>query len=139
MENKFNNIHYKTITYKLNIENGYFEKQPQLIVFKKMPNDLKIEQSQKEFLKHQGAELVIRGRIKNFKYSFFSGLRPVDDSGEKFIGNDYDSVNGRKRLSLIVFSFDKTKTELTAYYFSHFYKDNKDERLMFVLEFLKSI
>lgn len=139
MENKFNNIHYKTITYKLNIENGYFEKQPQLINFKKMPNDLKIEQSQKEFLKQQGAELVIRGRIKNGKYSLFSGLRPTDDSNEKFIGNDFDSINGRKRLSLIVFSLDKTKTELTAYYFNHFYKDNKDERLMFVLEFLKSI
>ena len=139
MENKFNNIHYKTITYKLNIENGYFEKQPQLINFKKMPNDLKIEQSQKEFLKQQGAEVVIRGRIKNGKYSLFSGLRPVDDSNEKFIGNDFDSINGRKRLSLIVFSLDKTKTELTAYYFNHFYKDNKDERLMFVLEFLKTI
>lgn len=139
MENKFNNIHYKTITYNLNIENGYFEKQPQLINFKKMPNDLKIEQSQKEFLKQQGAELIIRGRIKNGKYSFFSGLRPVDDSNEKFIGNDFDSINGRKRLSLIVFSLDKTKTELTSYYFNHFYKDNKDERLMFVLEFLKSI
>lgn len=139
MEKTFNNIHYKTITYKLNSDNGYFEKVPQLINFKKLPNDLKIEPSQKAFLKQQGAELVIRGRMKYGKYLFFSGLRPVDESNEKFIGNDCEFVRGLKVLSLIVFSLNQNKNELTAYYFNRFYKDKRDERLTFVLEFLSTI
>jgi len=139
MEKTFNNIHYKTLNYKLNSDNGYFEKQVQIVGFKKMPNDLKIEESHQPFLKQQGAKLIIRGRIKCGKYSFFSGLRAINNSSLNFEGNDYESKNGRKINSLMVFVLNQTNTELTVYYFNNFYKDNRDERMKYVSEFLKSI
>lgn len=139
MERTFNNIHYKTINYKLNIENGYFEKLIQLVGFKKLPNDLKIEESHQPFLKQQGANIIIRNRIKNYKSSFFSGLIPIDNSELNFQGDTYEYINGRKKPSLMVFILNESKTDLTIYYFNHFYKENKNERMLFVSEFIKSL
>lgn len=139
MEKTFNNIHYKTLNYKLNSDNGYFEKQVQIVGFKKMPNDLKIEESHQPFLKQQGAKLVIRGRIKCGQYSFFSGLRPIYSSSVNYEGNNYEFKNGRKINSLMVFVLNQTNTELTVYYFNRFYIDNPSERMKYVSEFLKSI
>lgn len=139
MEKTFNHIHYKTLNYKLNSDNGYFEKQVQIVGFKKMPNDLKIEESHQTFLKQQGAKLIIRGRIKCGKYSFFSGLRPINSSSVNYEGNNFEFKNGRKINSLMVFVLNETNTELTVYYFNRFYIDNPKERMKFVSEFLKTI
>lgn len=139
METKFNNIHYKTVIYKLNNDNGYYTKQPQLIQFNKLPNDLKVEETQKEFLKIQGANYVIRGRIKNGKYCFFTGLIPVGNTDKRFFGNDFEFKNGIKVFSLLVFVFSSDSNELTIYYFNNFYKDNRGERVEFVTEFINSL
>lgn len=139
MESSFGTIHYKTVIYKLNNDNGYYTKQPQLVSFGKLPNELKVEETQKEFLKNQGANHVIRSRIKNGKYYFFTGLIPVGNTDKIYFGNDYDFKNGNKVTSLVVFVFSTDIEILTVYYFNHFYKDNRGERIEFVTKFINSI
>lgn len=139
MENTFNTIHYKTIPYKLNNENGYYEKQKFNADFKKLPNDLKIEKSVKDFLINQGANEILRGRIKNGKYNFFTGLIRLNNSDRIYYGNTYEYIHNKKKVSLLVVTLSENHSELTIYYFNHFYKDNPNERVNFVSEFIESL
>jgi hypothetical protein len=139
MENKFNSAFYKTIYYNLNCENGYYQKEPQLVPFNKLPNDLKVEETQKEIIRRQGANELIHGRIKNGKYTFLTGLIPIKENSPVYFGNNFEIVEGRKRTSLIVFVFSNENKKLTVYYFNCYYKDNRNERIAFVTEFIQSL
>lgn len=139
MENLFNTIRYKVITYFLNEENNYYHKEPQLTPFEKLPQELKVEETQKDFLNKQGANQIIRGRVRNGKYLFFTGLIKLVDRERVFFGNNYESIQGKKITSLIVFEFSVDYKVMTVYYFNHFYKDNRTERIEFVSGFIKSL
>jgi hypothetical protein len=139
MENKFKNSSYKTVNYLLNNVNGYYEKQPLKIAFNKLPFDLKVEESKMEFLMKQGANEIIRGRIKNGKYTFFTGLIPLVDTVNVYFGNEYETVNKLKVYSLIVFVFSENDLKLTVYYFNHYYILDRNERILFVSEFIQSL
>ncbi len=134
MEKLFKSIHYKIVQYKLNRESGRFEKQPEKISFLKLPFDLKVENSQKEFLIQQGANTLITGRFKNKKREFFTGLIPVNTGF--YFGNDVEFVLGKKKNSLIVFQFSNNAQDLTVYYFNRFYIDNREARIKFVTDFI---
>lgn len=135
MENKFNFPQFKEAKYKMNPATGYFEKQPEKIMFNKLPYELKVEPTMEEKIRSQGAKEIIRGRVKNGKYQFFTGLIPVNGN-ESFEGNHYEFINGKKILSLAVFKFTNDSTELTVYFFNHWYKQNREERVRFVQNFL---
>ena len=137
MEKLFNSLHYKEIKYKLNSETGYYQKEPEKIQFLKLPSDLKIEKTVKEFLKQQGAKEIITGRFKNKKREFFTGLIPIQNNF--FEGDDYETYKGAKKKSLIVFEFSDNSEYLTLNYFNHFYKESKEERLKFVLSFIQHL
>jgi hypothetical protein len=139
MENTFNYIHYKTITYPLNQNSGYYEKQPTLVGFNKIPNELKVEETQKDIIRQQGANEIIRGRIKNNKYTFLTGLIPLYNSTTVYFGNNYEYVGKQKKTSLIVFKFSDSNRMLDVYYFNNFYKDNRNERIDFVNNFITTI
>lgn len=137
MEKTFNFVIYKELKYKLNSETGRYEKQPEKIPFLKLPFELKIEPTQKDYIIRQGAKEIITGRFKNKKREFFTGLIPIYKTF--FLGNDYEFINGQKKNSLIVFEFSESAEYLTIYYFNRFYKDYPEERLKFVLLFIQHI
>lgn len=139
MENTYENIKYKTITYILNNDNGYYIKQPTLVTFNKLPSELKVEETQKDFLRKQGANYIIRGRIKNGQYTFFTGLIPLPNLKNTYFGNNYENVNGNKKYSLIAFKVSEDNTSIQVYYFNHFYKENRSERIEFLLNFINSL
>ena len=137
METTFNYPDYKELNYKLNSETGYFEKQPQRIAFNKLPFELKVEPTQEEKIRMQGANEIIHGRIVNGKYSFFTGI--IDYQDGWFEGNDYEFSNGQKRNSLVLFNFSPDNYELTAFYFNRFYIEKRVTRTKFVSDFIGNI
>lgn len=134
MEKSFNSVHYKIVDYRLNRESGRYEKQPEKITFLKLPFELKVENSQKEFLIKQGATTLVTGRFKNKKREFFTGLIPI--STGFYIGNDVEFIQGVKINSLIVFQFSNNNQDLTVYYFNRYYIDNRELRIKFVMDFI---
>ena len=139
MENKFKNSSYTTVNYLLNSTNGYYEKQPLKIAFNKLPIDLKVEESKMEFLKKQGANEIIRGRIKNGKYLFFTGLIPLPEHLNVYFGNHAETINKEKKTSLIVFVFSESDSKLTVYFFNLFYVFDRPNRIAFVSDFIQSL
>ncbi len=136
MEKLFNNSVYKEVRYKLNPE-GYYQKQPERILFAKLPFELKVEPSQKGFLKQQGANEIITGRFKNKKREFFTGLIPIETNF--FIGNDWEFIQGQRKISLVVFQFSEDDLCLTVYYFNRYYIDQREARIKFVSAFIQHL
>lgn len=134
MEKQFNFVNYKVVTYQLNRESGRYEKQPETISFLKLPFELKVEKSQKEFLIKQGATTLITGRFKNKKREFFTGLIPINTGF--YVGNDWEYIQGKKKNSLVVFQFSNNNQDLTVYYFNRFYIDSREARIKFVKDFI---
>ena len=138
MDSTFKFPQHVMVCYALNPQTGRYTKKPERIPFNKLPVDLKIEHSQKDFLKQQGANEVITGRIKNGKREFFTGLIPVHNSTAWYFGNDFDFTPDGKKYSLIVFNFSPDNSELIVFYFNHYYKHNREQRVNFILGFIKN-
>lgn len=129
---------FTKVEYLLNQETGRYEKQPDRVPFEKLPFELKVETTQDPRIKANGATEIITGRIKNGKRLFFTGLIQTKESNW-FFGNDYQFKNGEKKNSLIVFYFHDNNRRLYVYYFNNYYKDNRAERVQFVLNFIVSL
>ena len=110
---------FKTIIYNLNTSTGYYEKRPDRIPFNKLPNELKVEETQDERIKRNGAKEIIRGRIKDKKYTFFTGLIPCKYT-DLFRGDHYEFIQVQKKNSLVLFNFSNDNRLLTVYFFNHF-------------------
>jgi len=134
----FNFPEYHTVQYSMNPETGYYQKEPQKITFNKLPFELRIEPTQEEKIRSQGANEIIHGRIKNGKYQFFTGLIPVEVAG-CYMGNDYEFSHGNKINSLVLFDFSSDNSRLSVYYFTRFYKYDRTQRINFSIQFLNSI
>lgn len=128
---------YKVIRYQLNLEIGRYQKNPSEFIFNRIPFELKIEKSQKHFLKEQGADKIITGRFVNKKREFFTGLKPTKYSNW-YQGDNFEIVKGIKIRSLMIFHFNVNFAELTIYYFNRYYKDSPFERELFVNTFISS-
>ena len=126
---------YHESRYFMNPEIGYFEKQAQRETFKKLPFELKVEPTQDERIKANGASDIIRGRVKDGKYTFFTGLIPAGFK-DLFIGNDYEFINKKKVNSLVIFKFYSGGAKLAVYYFNRFNLYPK-KRAGFVAQFVK--
>lgn len=81
-------------------ENGYYQLVECPIGFNKLPKELKIEPTQRPDLIANGANNVLRGRIKGGNYTFFTGLRHLHD--RTFYGNKEVSIKRKKWRILIV-------------------------------------
>jgi hypothetical protein len=130
----FNLPDYKTIEYKNNLLTGRFEKQPSMYSFNKLPFDLKIEPTQEERIKKQGAESIITGRFEKGQRTFFTGLVPIEKN--IFEGNHFEIYKGQKKLSLIIFKLSDDYSNLIVYFFNHYYKENRIQRTQFCQSFL---
>jgi hypothetical protein len=128
---------FKCIRYKKSVSSDYYQKQPDLVPFKKMPEELKVEETHDPQIKRNGAEQVIRGRVYSGRYLFFTGLIP-STSRFWYIGNHCEFVRGNKKISLILFCFSSEFRELTVYFFNGF-SLYPSERERFVQEFVNQI
>lgn len=105
---------HQSIRYQLNRDSGYFNLTSAPPGFTALPEDLKLEVTQRR--DNIQADQVLRGRIKGKKYTFFTGLRPTP-SPRMFTGNKLEG-NGKKSLIIILFS--EKGDEFTAFYFPMF-------------------
>ncbi len=126
---------YKKVCFVRNVETNYYQKQPLLVPFSKLPDELKVEETQDPKIRQNGAEQIIRGRIQNKKYSFFTGLIPSKVYADWYFGNHCEFRNGNKVLSIVLFFFSPDFTELRVFFFNgyHLYPS---ERERFLSEFL---
>jgi hypothetical protein len=124
------------IEFLMNVESGWYHRQPQRIAFGKLPDKLKVEKTIDPRIIANGAREVITGGFKAKKRTFFTGLIPLDIEGW-FMGNDCEFRSGRKCISLVLFRFDNSDSELSVYYFTGWYKENPSERRQFSNQFAR--
>lgn len=124
----------KTHVYELNDVTGYYEKKIARPGFEKLPYELKVEDTRKR--QQIRADLICRGKIKNGKYLFFTGLLPVGN-GTLFFGDNYEIINGYKKNSFILFLFSNGNRTLKIFYFNHF-KVYPGQRAKFISDFFRN-
>jgi len=126
---------HKHLFFKLNSDTGYFEMIRGVMGFQKVPDELKIEKTQRTELIR--SDYLIRGRKKNGKYSFFTGLLKTNFDNWYF-GNFFEIRNGIKRNSFILFLFSQDQTGFEMYFFNHF-KLYPKHRGHFIRDFINSL
>jgi len=126
---------YKHLFFKLNPDTGYFQMIRGVMGFNKVPDELKIEKTQRTELIR--SDYLIRGRVKNGKYSFFTGLLKTNFDNWYF-GDFFEVRNGIKRNSFILFHFAQDQTRFEMYFFNHF-KLYPKHRGHFIRDFINSL
>lgn len=132
---------YKTVRFALNVTTNYYEKQPTLVPFTKLPNELKVEETHNLKIRQNGANQVIRGRIKDKKYLFFTGLIPSAVHENWYFGNHYEFKKEVRTLSLILFGFSSDFKEMKAYYFNgiNVYPSKREEYLTELIRDIRGV
>lgn len=126
---------YKKLVYHFNQGTGYYDRIEQPPAFNKLPPDLKVEQTiRAEKIK---SKYIIRGRVRNGKYEFFTGLLPTEHSNFYF-GDHCEIRNGKKTNSFILFCYTGDKQQITVYYFNRF-KLYPKRREKFINEFVNCL
>jgi hypothetical protein len=121
---------FKVITYQYNDESGYFDRVTCEPGFEKLPLELKIEDTvRKDIIQ---SSQIIRGRVKNGKYLFFTGLIPTEFTGYYF-GDHYEYTPDGKKNSFILFEFSNNNRNLNAFFYNHF-KIYPGKRIKFIRE-----
>ena len=101
----------------------------------KAPPELHLERTQRtDQIK---SEYLIRGRIRNRKYLFFTGIIRTNFENWYF-GDFFEIIRGQKHNSFILFHFAKDQTQFEMYFFNHF-KLYPDRRGYFISEFIERI
>jgi hypothetical protein len=123
---------YKRLVFTFNPETRYFQMTTGELGFSKVPNELKLEETQKKSIIH--SDYLIRGRIINGKYSFFTGLLKTNFE-HWYFGDFFEIRNGIKKNSFILFHFSKDQTRFVMFFFNHF-KLYPDRRGHFIRDFI---
>jgi hypothetical protein len=118
------------IEYHLNIESGWYERQPQKIAFAKLPEKLKVERTIDPRIIANGAREIITGPFREKKRTFFTGVIPLRSDGW-FQGNDYEQRGTKKVNSLVLFKFYERDSKLVVYYFTGYYIHSSEKRCQF--------
>jgi hypothetical protein len=103
--------------YKLNEVSGYYEKISAPVGFIKLPNELRLETPHRNDYKEK-AKFILRGRIVNGKYLFFTGLKETGFQNLYF--GDHFHPQEKIKNSFCLFRFNHTSTEVTVFYFNHY-------------------
>lgn len=112
MKTTTSNTEQKVLVLKYTMqENGYYQLTECPIGFNKLPNELIIELTKRPDLILNGAEYILRGRIKGGNYTFFTGLRHLHD--RTFYGNKDIQINGKRWRMLIVAEVSNNNQLLT--------------------------
>ena len=129
---------HRIVLYKLDGGSGWYLKEPTRIAFAKMPQRLKVEETQDPRIRSNGATELIHGPEEGGKWKFFTGLVPFDLTAW-YQGDAYEYRNGMKSQSMILFRFTDNDATLTVYYFTGFYIHNRNERLKFAIAFAQHV
>ena len=127
---------FHRITFDLDLDAGWYIRRPAPLHFAKVPGKLKVERTQLDRFRHQGAETIITGPMRDNRRTFYTGLRTLPVEGW-FIGNDYEQRKGKKVLSLVLFQFSANHAELTLYYFNGFYRADAEDRSRYAVAFIQ--
>ena len=123
---------HKYLVFQLNQDTRYFEMTQGEMGFTKVPNELKLEETQKKGIIH--SDFLIRSRIKDGKYFFFTGLLKTNFDYWYF-GDFFEIRNGIKRNSFILFHFSQDQARFEMFFFNHF-KLYPDRRGHFIRDFI---
>ena len=126
---------YKNFFFKLNPDTGYFQIIREGMRFEKVPDELKLEMTQRKDMIR--SDFIIRGRIKNGRYLFFTGLLKTNFDNWYF-GDYFEIRKGIKKNSFILFHFSKDQTGFEMFFFNHF-KLYPKRRGYFIRDFIDSI
>lgn len=121
---------YRAIEYRLNIESGWYERQPQKLAFAKLPEKLKVERTIDPRIINNGAREIVTGGFRAKRRTFFTGVIPLRSEGW-FQGNDYEQRGAKKVNSLVLFRFCESDSRLIVYYFTGYYIHSSEQRLQF--------
>lgn len=119
----------QTVTYKFNPDSGYYQMGFAPIGFTELPYELKLEPTRAK--NKIQSNWIIRGRIKNGEYEFFSGLRETNSA--KILWGD--RPGNKKSLMFAVFTPDNS--EMQVYYFKSYYPNNATIRERNIQHFIE--
>lgn len=129
---------FRVIPYALDGGTGWYLKEPQRVAFSKMPQRVKVEQTQDPKIRANGARELIHGPEIGGKWKFFTGLVPVGVSGW-CEGNAFEYRNGQGTRSLVLFRFTERDAVLTVFYFTGWYKQARELRIQFAADFARHV
>lgn len=123
---------YHLSVFNNNVQTGYYEKQPEMIPFMKVPFELKVEATQRTDIRSY-ADKLIRGRekTKNGNWKFYNGLLKTSFPNW-YCGNVCDYYRGQKKYNLVIFHFTPDNSTLYLFYFTGYDKNSVELRLRFV-------
>jgi len=126
---------HKHLIFEFNQETRYYQMIRGEIGFLKVPNELKLEETQKKDLIR--SDYIIRSRIKDGKYLFFTGLLKTNFENWYF-GDHYEIRHGIKRNSFILFNLSPDQTKIELFFFNHF-KLYPKRRSYFIRDFITNL
>ena len=123
---------YHLSVFSNNIQTGYYEKQPEMMPFLKIPYELKVEETQRKDIKTH-ADKLIRGteKTKTGNWKFYNGLLNTSFPNW-YCGNICDFYRGQKKTNLVIFRFSPDHSSLYVFYFTGYDKNNTEQRIKFV-------
>jgi hypothetical protein len=123
---------YHLSVFSNNVQTGYYEKQPEMMPFPKIPFELKVEETQRKDIKTH-ADKLIRGKekTKSGNWEFFNGLLNTSFPNW-YCGNICDFYRGQKKTNLVIFRFSPDHSSLYVFYFTGYDKNNTEQRIKFV-------
>lgn len=136
MTSNFNSPRAKIVTFLLESETGYYHLISQPPGFNRIPNELKVEDTKDPRIISQGANQIIRGRQRNKRYLYFSGMRPTPRFNV-FYGDDGYTRPQNRSLVLFIFSPDCSRIELHYFQGYMIYPPRIDQFIKNYLERLK--
>jgi len=123
---------YHLSVFSNNVQTGYYEKQPEMMPFLKIPFELKVEETQRKDIKTH-ADKLIRGKekTKTGNWKFYNGLLNTSFPNW-YCGNICDIYRGQKKTNLVIFRFSPDHSSLYVFYFTGYDKNNTEQRIKFV-------
>jgi hypothetical protein len=123
---------YHLSVFSNNAQTGYYEKQPEMMPFLKIPFELKVEETQRKDIKTH-ADKLIRGteKTKTGNWKFYNGLLNTSFPNW-YCGNICDFYRGQKKTNLVIFRFSPDHSSLYVFYFTGYDKNNTEQRIKFV-------
>jgi hypothetical protein len=129
---------FRVIHYALDGGTGWYLKEPQRIAFAKMPQRLKVEQTQDPKIRANGANELIHGPETGGKWKFFTGMVPLNVAGW-YEGNAFEYRNGQGIRSLVLFRFTQRDAVLTVFYFTGWYQQGSEQRMQSANDFARRV
>ncbi len=100
---------------------GWFVRVPELVPFRKIPDELTVEETQDDTPRRNGAGNVIRGRHQRAgRFLFYTGLRPTHRPGW-FAGDACEFVGRQKVKSTLLFEFSADYSTLAVHWFDRYH------------------